>query len=288
MLQQPPRPEPQIPPVVHVVTFEQFQSTKPSEFEGTTDPTKARAWLKEMGKAFALVKFDEDQKTDFTSYFLKGEENYWWESKKALEGKGIVTWDRFTELFLEKFVPVQVDIEEKRAKRFQQGLKPWIHSGVAVLELTTYTTVVQKAMIIEEERNHQTPLPYCKTCDRKQTSVCNKANVICFKCKHKGHYSNECSAGRTEVIYFPCGKKGHVVRDCRGPTMAASVPKLLELPPPPQHNQPRARTFNMTLKEAVQSPNMIAGTISVDSIDVKLLINSGATRSFISEDFINK
>ncbi|XP_074346668.1 uncharacterized protein LOC141685472 [Apium graveolens] len=178
MLQQPLHPEPQAPLVGHVVTFKQFQSVKPLEFEGSADPTKARAWLKEMEKAFALVKVEADQKMDFSSYFLKGEANYWWESKKALEGEGVVTWDRFTELFLEKyfshymknqmeikflelkqgnllvtdyevkftelarFVPEQVDTDEKRAKRFQQGLKPWICSRVKVFELTTYTAVV--------------------------------------------------------------------------------------------------------------------------------------------------
>ncbi|XP_074327531.1 uncharacterized protein LOC141665447 [Apium graveolens] len=170
-----------------VITFKQFQSVKPPEFEGSADPTKARVWLKEMEKAFVLVKVEEDQKPDFASYFLKGETNYWWESKKALEGEGVVNWDRFTDLFLEKyfprymknqmeikflelkqgnlsvtdyeakftelarFVPEQVDTDEKRAKRFQQGLKPWIRSRVAVFELTTYTVVVQKAMIIEGE-----------------------------------------------------------------------------------------------------------------------------------------
>ncbi|XP_074374474.1 uncharacterized protein LOC141714878 [Apium graveolens] len=187
MLQQVIHPEQQAPLAAPVVTFKQFQSVKPPEFEGSTGPTKARAWLKEMEKAFALVKVEEDQKTDFPSYFLKGEANYWWELKKALEGEGVVSWDRFTDLFQEKyfprymknqmeikflelkqgnlsiadyeakftelarFVPEQVDTDEKRAKRFQQGLKPWIRSRVAVFELTTYTAVVQKAMIIEGE-----------------------------------------------------------------------------------------------------------------------------------------
>jgi len=186
MLQQAAHPGHQIPPAAPTTTFKQFQSVKPPEFMGSTDPTKARAWLKEMEKAFSLVKVEEEQKTDFASYFLKGEANYWWESKKALE-EGVVTWNRFTDLFLEKyfprfmknqmeikflelkqdnlsvadyetkftelarFVPEQVDTDEKRAKRFQQGLKPWIRSRVAVFELTTYTAVVQKAMIIEGE-----------------------------------------------------------------------------------------------------------------------------------------
>ncbi|XP_074342280.1 uncharacterized protein LOC141679773 [Apium graveolens] len=134
-----------------------------------------------------LVKLGEDQKTDFASYFLKGDANYWWKSRKALEGEDIIAWDRFKELFLEKhfpcyvknqmhikflelkhgsmsmteyeakftelarFIPEQVNTEEKRAQRFLQGLRPWIRGQVAVFELTTYTAIVQKAMIIEEE-----------------------------------------------------------------------------------------------------------------------------------------
>ena len=155
MLPQPPRPEPQ-----PVVTFKQFQSVKPPEFDGSTDPIKATTWLKEIEKAFVLVKVGEDQKTDFASYLLKGEANYWWESKKALEGEEVIAWDRFKELFLEKhfpryvknqmqikflelkqgnmsvaeyeakftelarFVPEQVDTEEKLVQRFQEGLRP--------------------------------------------------------------------------------------------------------------------------------------------------------------------
>ncbi|XP_074351306.1 uncharacterized protein LOC141690398 [Apium graveolens] len=84
---------------------DQFQAVKPPEFEGSTDHTKAWAWLKEIEKAFTLVKFEVDQKTEFSSYFLKGEANYWWESNKVLEGTKIVAWDRFTELFLEKYFP---------------------------------------------------------------------------------------------------------------------------------------------------------------------------------------
>ncbi|KAL8115472.1 hypothetical protein AgCh_022098 [Apium graveolens] len=40
--------------------------------------------------------------------------------------------------------------------------------------------------------------------------------------------------------------------------MTYAFQKLLALPPPPQYNQPRARTFNMIMKEAVQSPSVIA------------------------------
>ncbi|KAL8115484.1 hypothetical protein AgCh_022109 [Apium graveolens] len=130
MLQQPPRPEPQLPPAIPVVTFKQFQSVKPPKFEETADPIKATTWLKEIEKAFALVKIK----------FLE-----------LKQGNMSMTEyeDKFTELA--RFVPEQVNTEEKRAQRFQLGLQPWIRGQVAVFELTTYIAVVQKAMIIEGE-----------------------------------------------------------------------------------------------------------------------------------------
>ncbi|XP_074336677.1 uncharacterized protein LOC141673845 [Apium graveolens] len=100
--------------------------------------------------------------------------------------------------------------------------------------------------------------------------ICNKENVTCFKWKQKGHYSNECPTGRTEFTYFQCGRKEHVARDCRGPAMAASVPKVLALPPSPQHTQPGARTFNMIMKEAVQSPSVIAFQRLGETLIIKL------------------
>ena len=47
-----------------------------------------------------------------------------------------------------------VHTKRKKARRFQQGLKTWIRSRVAVFELNTYFLVVQKAIIIEYESDH--------------------------------------------------------------------------------------------------------------------------------------
>ncbi|XP_063949981.1 uncharacterized protein LOC135152802 [Daucus carota subsp. sativus] len=179
--------QPPQPPPAPVTTFKIFQSVKPPEFQGTQDPVEAHAWLKEIEKAFALVNVGDDQKVEYATYFLKGESNYWWESARALEATAIIPWDRFKRIFLDKYFPRYmqtqmemkffelkqenmtvgeyekkftelarfvgdyVDTEEKRAKRFQQGLKPWLRSRVAAFELTTYAEVVQKAMVIEGE-----------------------------------------------------------------------------------------------------------------------------------------
>ncbi|KAL8123967.1 hypothetical protein AgCh_011826 [Apium graveolens] len=263
---------------------------------------------------------EEEQKTDFASYFLKGEANYWWESKKVLEGEGVVTWDRFTDFFLEKyfprfmknqmeikflelkqdnlsvadyetkftelarFVPEQVDTDEKRAKRFQQGLKPWIRSRKTMI-IEGESEVAQKEKGPGNFQNHFNKRPGFQARGKVNFRRPEQNNQ---------RMGNRLPAPTQQRLIRPpipdCGTCGHIARDCRGVAMAASIPRVLALPPPPlpQQNQPRARTFNMSMKEAVQSPNVVAGTLPVNSVNALVLIDSGATRSFISKDFISK
>ncbi|XP_074336851.1 uncharacterized protein LOC141674023 [Apium graveolens] len=123
-----------------------------------------------MEKAFELAEVKDDKKFQYASYYLKDEARYWWESSKALLKGEVITWEKFTEMFLEKqedmtvaeyevkfselarFMPEYVNTKAKKAKRFQQGLKPWIRSQVALLEIRTYAALVQKEMIVEGER----------------------------------------------------------------------------------------------------------------------------------------
>ncbi|XP_074377685.1 uncharacterized protein LOC141719202 [Apium graveolens] len=141
-----------------------------------------------MEKAFELAEVKDDKKVQYASYYLKDEGSYWRESSKALlEGK-VITWEKFIEMFLEKylpsymqhrlemrflnlrqedmtlaeyeviflelsrFAPEYVNTKAKKAKRFQEGLKTGIRSQVALLEIRNYVALVQKVMIIEGEK----------------------------------------------------------------------------------------------------------------------------------------
>ncbi|KAL8155242.1 hypothetical protein AgCh_000568 [Apium graveolens] len=71
---------------------------------------------------------------------------------------------------------------------------------------------------------------------------------------------------------------------------SASVPaEVLALPPPPTTTpQATARTFDLKMKDVVQNSEVIAGTLLLNNVEAKVLIDSGATRSFISETFVDK
>ncbi|XP_074342572.1 uncharacterized protein LOC141680174 [Apium graveolens] len=161
--------QPLLPPLytaqqTAAIAFRAFKSLKPPEFLGFSELVEARPWFREIEKYFEILVIEERHKTIFASYMLKGESNYWWESKHNHETDTIIPWDRFTLLFLDKyfpkfmetqmemkflelkqdrmtvaeyeakftelsrFVPEFVNTEEKKAQRFQLGLKQWIHN----------------------------------------------------------------------------------------------------------------------------------------------------------------
>ena len=99
---------------------------KPPEFKGEMDPVAASLWLKELEKAFTLTQVSDELKTEYASYLLKNEANYWRESTRALEGEGPVAWPRFTELFLSKYFPCslenQMEIEFLELKQGEKSV----------------------------------------------------------------------------------------------------------------------------------------------------------------------
>ncbi|XP_074352926.1 uncharacterized protein LOC141692086 [Apium graveolens] len=306
-----------------------------------------------MEKAFILIQVSDDSKTDYASYFLKGEADYWWESTRALEEEGPVSWTRFTELFLEKYFPdclqnhLEVEYLElkqgeksvseyeakftelarlspgyvstkiQKVRRFQQGLKSEIRSGVVALQLKTYPSVGQATLVIESDqklavkekgdkkrkfesvtdkvRPNATsiastpaqsvkPVVECKLCGKRHSGQCRK-DVQCFKCDEKGHYASECSSGNPGVSCFKFGKVGHIARNCKVATQGSIEGSASQ---GPATSTARARTFKMIKRSNAQDSDVVAGTLSLISVLVKVLFDLGASKSFISKECVSK
>ncbi|KAK1401483.1 hypothetical protein POM88_001088 [Heracleum sosnowskyi] len=193
---------------------------------------------------------------------------------------------KFTEL--SRFVPEFVNTDLKRSRRFQQRLKQWIQNRVSVLELTDYASLVQKATIVEsgaktfrgtrsqpikslgfrrtENRSlgqggKQTgvshfsqprpPLPDCKTCGRKNARICALGTVNCYKCNRPGHFSN--AFPQNNMTCIQCGRTGHLRKDCKSAKPAASGMSRAA-----SNKPPTAKTFNMTVRDAVRDTDVIA------------------------------
>ncbi|KAL8125433.1 hypothetical protein AgCh_012937 [Apium graveolens] len=269
-------------PLVVKLVYGKSQAVNPPEFKGSLDPIEANVWLKEIEKSFSLVKVKEEQKVEFASYYLKNEATYWWETVKTLEGTYAITWERFKELFLEKYFPQFVQDQMKlKFLELKQGSMSVAdyERKVAIFELDTYAGVVQKAIIAETESEmSQKEKENCQVCGKKHGGVCNKLSVVCFKCNQKGHYSRECRnhpsseqvskdqptrnpTVKVPAIGFTCfksGKPGHIARDCKTPAPVSNALRIMGSTPA-VNETPRAIVFDMSVKDSIQDTDVVEG-----------------------------
>ncbi|KAL8149206.1 hypothetical protein AgCh_006278 [Apium graveolens] len=199
-------PNPQQPLVPqHTVSnsFQAFKSLKHLDFEGTTDPVVARAWLKELERSVEIMRVAEIQKTTFAAYLLKGEANYWWESKKNIDWNGVVTWARVFVLELTNYATLvqRTTIVEKGSERVREkreDIKKRFESQKGSSTGVNLSNKIGKGPASQVRRNPEAmrsggtnvgqsgrqlrgsqsgqsrpPLPDCKICERKYRGECN-------------------------------------------------------------------------------------------------------------------
>ncbi|KAL8115441.1 hypothetical protein AgCh_022076 [Apium graveolens] len=295
------------------------QAVKPPEFKGEVDPVAANIWLKEMEKAFVLTKVSEELKTDYASYFWKNDSNYWWESTRALEGEGHILWARFTELFLEKYFPdylqSQMEMEFLELKQEDRSVTEYEANFTELGRIAPEYVIVQPALVIksdqrlaakeqgEKKRKFESgparpsttlvnstptrvsrPMIDCKTCEKKHNGQ-YRENINYFKCGQKGHYSTECKSETQGVTCFSCGKVGHIARNFNSVTQGNVGRSVSQ---GPSTSTARARTFKMTKKSPSHDSDVVVGTLSLNSVPVNILFDSGVSKSFIYVNCVNK
>ena len=56
---------------------------------------------------------------------------------------------KFTEI--SRFAPQLIAIEEEKALKFQDGLKPYLKNKISILKLSVYSEVIDRALITEND-----------------------------------------------------------------------------------------------------------------------------------------
>ena len=146
------------------------------------------------------------------------------------------------------------------------------------------------------------PNPECAKCGKNHYGECRLGTDSCFKCGQPGHYAKECpqivsgsgsGVGQTGQRQFSAGRgQGQSQRGVsdRGPTTftRSGGPAGRGQPSRGQIERPQtqARVFAVTQQEADVAPEVMTGTIQVLESDAYVLIDPGATHSFISAKFI--
>ncbi|XP_074356154.1 uncharacterized protein LOC141695842 [Apium graveolens] len=78
-----------------------------------------------------------------------------------------------------------------------------------------------------------------------------------------------------------------MARNCKEPFRKLNVLRITRpSPSAAPAAPPRARMFNMTMKDVMQNADVVAGMLDINSVEVKVLMDSRATGSFIAESVI--
>lgn len=240
-------------PPVEELNIREFLKLKPPTFANGMDPTRANAWIESIKKIFKVMHCSETQKVGLASYQLEGEAYRWWTMKDEAEPR--MVWTRFLVVFREKYVPQSlqdakctefqqleqkgqttvseyeaeftnlaeyaphmVATENRKARKFEDGLKPEIRKVVRPMRLPTNAEVVDRALSVEQENEESkrffenrkrqrfdsgkksgggsfkkqntgnevgkptNNLPLCATCGKPHSGICMRATGGCFNC----------------------------------------------------------------------------------------------------------
>ena len=102
------QPQPRVEQVE--IVGERFKKLNPPMFEDALDPTAAEDWLRTLENMFHYSRVSEEEKVMCASFLLRGSAGHWWDTMKSIEDITVITWDRFKDLFRNKYftAPVRV------------------------------------------------------------------------------------------------------------------------------------------------------------------------------------
>ncbi|XP_051117314.1 uncharacterized protein LOC127242023 [Andrographis paniculata] len=100
--------QPRIEPIELVC--ERFRKLNPPIFEDATDPLAAEDWLRTLNNMFQYSIIPDTEKVLCASFMLRGSAGHWWDTVKSIEDVAVMTWERFKEIFRNKYFTALVRI----------------------------------------------------------------------------------------------------------------------------------------------------------------------------------
>ncbi|KAD4888454.1 hypothetical protein E3N88_20527 [Mikania micrantha] len=165
---------------------------------------------------------------------------------------------RFNEMV--RLVPHLVSTEERRVKLYMEGLPPKVRIHVKANAPKTFDSTVELSGIVWDDVMADEPV-------EEETRT--------------GHFSSNCpSATRC----YNCNGLGHLSKNCRQSRADASGSGKKE-EKGKEKQKAKARAFTMTKDDAVEDPDVVTCTFSINNIPASVLFDSGASMSFVSSTF---
>ncbi|KAH7570699.1 hypothetical protein JRO89_XS05G0161400 [Xanthoceras sorbifolium] len=274
------------------VSIENAYKLGAKSYDGTGDPDRTLSWLETNEEIFQVMGCIKELMVTYSAFLLKDRAKDCYKDTQIEEffkleqgSLSVVEYEKkFSDLI--RAVPFTADNEEQKANKFAVGLNSRIRAYVSSATHTQFGPLVETATRVERRAQFSQAsvkpptgfrgtrdsgksfprLPYCGV----QQSIKKQISSFRVYQRGRGQQRGGVQSRRPNVSGQPSGGAG------RGG------------PPRGQPGRPhaQARVFLATQQEADATPKVVTSTITVFDRDAYVLIDLGATHSFVSVRFI--
>src|SRR3954451_1140236 len=170
------------------VSLSDFQNTRPLPFAIAPEPMDAEDWLCDTERKLRTVGCSDGEKVRYATYLLSGPAASWWGNIVAIHPpEKVFTWEEFKKKFrdahvpesivelkrrefeelqqggssvmmyvrefsnLSRYVPDEINTEERRKKRFMQGLNPFMKMQLRLARTVEFQELVDAPITFEDD-----------------------------------------------------------------------------------------------------------------------------------------
>ncbi|XP_071926121.1 uncharacterized protein [Coffea arabica] len=333
--------------------LERFLKFGPPKFYGEPEPEIAEGWWERITEIFAALNYTEERKVTFATFQFEGAARSWWNLEKREDDfirckQGAMSVAEYEVQFtkLSRFAPELIATEQRRVRRFVQGLNVELQESLAAIRIDTFAEAVERAQRVEVARaqvkSFQSKKRFAPSSSREPTfgnappakvgrgtSGVNSSGaprgaqargngarnaggrnigarggpigrgqprnrpqggraivpqVTCAYCKKPGHSMDSCWKKQGRCLR--CGSSEHQISGC--PKVQEGTPQKAR-PNTSGGSRPTvpARVYAIDDQPVPDSSEVVEGTLPIFHRLAKVLIDPGATHSFVNPSFMS-
>ncbi|GJV33415.1 putative reverse transcriptase domain-containing protein [Tanacetum coccineum] len=285
-------------------SYKTFMACNPKEYDGKGGAIALTRWIKKIESVFDNSGCAENQRVKFAANSFVNKALTWWNTQVQARGReaAIVTPEssciQRVRILTDKAVSCGTLTKGNENKK---GVKEISKPGGS-WKYNKKTKVGTGFMAITPPRNEFVgSYPKCAKCYSYHPE--NELCRLCYNYKKLGHFAKDCRApfkqvalmnvvrmGYNQRVCYECGNPDHLRNTCpkmhRAPGQAGNSLALEGNRNARNNGNPaRGRDFNINATNALQDPNIVTDTFSLNDHFAIILFNSGADFSFISTNF---